>query len=249
MNVAPTDTGGRDQVREINERYRKIVANAVGDGDGGPAAQLRDQEQTYLRYKESAEVTIAQYKRDIEEMCQPVDARALEALLEEHRAAVRAMLLERLLRDLNVRWDPNADCTFSMGKWISVKIDIDGNVDIKGKWSPYKKAFDGSPTFNVNDNFKFDIKDARHVTATASVDQSKNYGPFTGKGSINVGVTYDTETGQTTYPVKIEGKLGVGYKAKYKGQDFGVTCFPGSLKANFDARVVAKDVMDLYNAL
>ena len=249
MNVAPNDSAGRQSVRELNEKYREVVANAVGDGRGGPAENMRYQEQTYLRYKESAETTIAQYKQDIERMCQPVDARALEALLEEHRNAVRSMLLERLLRDLNVSWNPNADCSFSMGKWISVKIDIDGNVEVKGKWSPYQKAFEGSPTFNVNDNFKFDIKDARHITATASVDQSKNYGPFTGKGSINVGVSHDTQTGQTTYPVKIEGKLGVGYKAKYKGQDFGVTCFPGSLKANFDARVVAKDVMDLYNSL
>jgi hypothetical protein len=159
------------------------------------------------------------------------------------------MLLDRLVRDLNVSWDPNADCTFSMGKWISVKVDIDGNVDVKGKWSPLKKAFDGSPTFNVNDKFKFDIKDARHITASVTGERSKNYGPFTGKGTINVGVTYDTKTGQTSFPVSIDSKLGVGYKAKYKGQDFGVTCYPGSLKAKFDARVVAKDVMDLVNAL
>jgi hypothetical protein len=249
MNVAPNDSAGQQYVREINERYRNIVANAVGDGDGGPAEHMRYEEQTYQLYKQNAETAIASYKQWIEEICQPVDARALEALLEEHRAAVRQMLLERLMRDLNVSWDPNADCSFSMGKWISVKIDIDGNVDVKGKWSPLKKAFDGSPTFNVNDKFKFDIKDARHITATASVDKSKNYGPFTGKGSINVGISHDTQTGETTFPVKIEGKLGVGYKAKYKGQDFGVTCYPGSLKANFDARVVAKDVMDLYNAL
>jgi hypothetical protein len=210
---------------------------------------MRYEEQTYQRYKQDAEETIASYKMWIEEICQPVDMRVLEALLEEHRAAVRAMLLDRLIRDLNVSWDPNADCSFSMGKWISVKIDIDGNVDVKGKWSPLKKAFDGSPTFNVNDKFKFDINDARHITATATLEKSKNFGPFTGKGGINVGVSHDTQTGQTTYPVSIDTKLGVGYKAKYKGQDFGVTCYPGSLKAKFDARVVAKDVMDLVNAL
>ncbi|MEX2244122.1 MAG: hypothetical protein WD716_09790 [Fimbriimonadaceae bacterium] len=249
MNVAPNDSAGQQFVRELNQKYNAVVANAVGDGTNGPAERMRFQENWYQIDKQNAETAITSYKQWIEEKCQPVDQRALEALLEEHRDAVRSMLLERLIRDLNVSWDPNADCSFSMGKWISVKIDIDGNVDVKGKWSPLKKAFDGSPTFNVNDKFKFDVKDARHITATATLEQSKNYGPFTGKGGINVGVSHDTQTGETTYPVKIEGKLGVGYKAKYRGQDFGVTCFPGSLKADFDARVVAKDVMDLYNAL
>ncbi len=249
MKVASNDAAGQQFVREINEKYLNVVANAVGDGDNGPAQRLRIQERDYQIDRQNADIEIASYKRWIEETCQPVDARALEALLEEHRSAVRSMLLERLIRDLNVSWDPNADCSFSMGKWISVKVDIDGNVDIKGKWSPLKKAFDGSPTFNVTDKFKFDIKDARHITASVTAEKSKNYGPFTGKGSINVGVSVDTQTGQVSYPVNIESKLGVGYKAKYKGQDFGVTCFPGSLKAKFDARVVAKDVMDLYNAL
>lgn len=248
MKVAPTDASGQEMLLDLNKRYRDVVAKAVGDGDGGPAAMVRHEEQTYAIYKQNAEATIAGYKQWIEELCQPVDQRALEALLEEHRNAVRSMLLDRLLRDLNVSWDPNADCTFSMGKWISVKVDIDGNVDVKGKWSPLKKAFDGSPTFNVTDKFKFDIKDARHITASVTGEKSKNVGPFTGKGTINVGVSYDTKTGQTTFPVSIDTKLGVGYKAKYKGQDFGVTCYPGSLKAKFDARVVAKDVMDLINA-
>ena len=248
MNVAPTDAQGQDMLKDLNKRYRDVVAKAVGDGDGGPAALVRHEEETYQIYKQNAEATISSYKQWIEELCQPVDQRALEALLEEHRNAVRSMLLDRLLRDLNVSWDPNADCTFSMGKWISVKVDIDGNVDVKGKWSPLKKAFDGSPTFNVTDKFKFDIKDARHITASVTGEKSKNYGPFTGKGTINVGVSYDTKTGQTSFPVSIDTKLGVGYKAKYKGQDFGVTCYPGSLKAKFDARVVAKDVMDLINA-
>jgi len=249
MNVAPNDAAGQQYLREMNEKYRNLVADAVGDGTGGPAERMRFQENWYQLDKQNAEASIASYKEWIEEICQPVDARALEALLEEHRNAVRAMLLDRLIRDLNVSWDPNADCSFSMGKWISVKIDIDGNVDVKGKWSPLKKAFDGSPTFDVNDKFKFDIKDARHITATATLEQSKNYGPFTGKGGINVGVSHDTQTGETTFPVSIEGKLGVGYKANYRGQEFGVTCFPGSLKADFDARVVARDIIDLYYAL
>ena len=158
------------------------------------------------------------------------------------------MLLERLIRDLNVSWNPNADCNFSMGKWISIKVDIDGNVDVKGKWSPYKKAFDGSPTFDVNKNFKFEIKDSRHVVVTASADKSMNTGIFNGKAGINVGVSYDTQTGQTSYPVSIGGKLGVGFKKKVGGQEFGLNCYPGELKAKFDARVVAKDVMDYLRA-
>jgi hypothetical protein len=249
MNVAPSDTAGQGYVREINDTYRQIVADAVGDGMGGPSEVVRNYSRTYQIYKQNAETTIATYGRNIEEQCQPVDQRALEQLLEEQKEAVRQMLLERLIRDLNVSWNPNANCTFSMGKWISLKVDIDGNTEVKGKWSPYQKAFEGSPTFNVGDNFKFDIKDTRYISATAGIDKTRNMGPFTGSGGVNVGIQYDTKTGTVTYPVSINTKLGVGYKRKVGGQDFGFTCYPGELKSKFDARVIAKDVMDLYNAL
>ncbi|MEX2244124.1 MAG: hypothetical protein WD716_09800 [Fimbriimonadaceae bacterium] len=249
MNVAPTDTIGKDMVADLNTRYRQIVDNALGAGEDGPAHMLRIQEEAYQVKKQNSEADVAMYKENIESICEPVDLRALEQLMEEHRRAVREMLFERLIKDLNVSWDPNANCTFSMGKWISVKVDIDGNVDVKGKWSPYKKAFDGSPTFEIGDKFKLNIEDISTLSGSVSAEHNKSSGIFTGGGEINVGVSRDPQTGQTTFPVKIEGKLGVGYKTTSRGQEFGVTCYPGSLKADFDARVVARDIIDLYYAL
>jgi hypothetical protein len=249
IKFPPGDAEGQREMADLNERYRDVVANAVGDADNGPAGHVRYQERTFENYSNNAKLSLESYKRWIEEQCQPVDARALEQIIEEYRKAVRDMLLERLLRDLNVSWDPNANCTFSVGKWFSANIDIDGNVKTKGKWSPYKKAFDGSPSFDLGNKFKFDIKDARYVTVSVGHDASKGYGPFTGKAGINAGVQYDTQTGTVTYPVDINASLGIGVKTKFRGQEFGISCVPGSLKAKFDARTVAKDVMDYWNAL
>ena len=36
----------------------------------------------------------------------------------------------------------------------------------------------------------------------------------------------------------------IGLQKTIKGQKYGVACYPGELRAKFDARIVAKDAMD-----
>jgi hypothetical protein len=205
---------GQEWVRDLNKRYRDLVAQAVGEGDGGPAARIRHEAETYRMYKQNAETSIGQYGNDIAERCEPVDRKVFEQLLEEQRKATSEMLLERLIRDLNAEWDPNAKCSLSCGKWISITVDIDNNVKFGGKWEPYKKAFEGSPTWDLGKYFKSGIKDGRYVVVNLSADQSGNYGPFTGKAGVTAGMQVDPRTGKIDLPVSASAKLGFGFKKK-----------------------------------
>jgi len=110
--------------------------------------------------------------------------------------------------------DPNAKCSLSCGKWISITVDIDNNVKFGGKWEPYKKAFEGSPTWDLGKYFKSGIKDGRYVVVNLSADQSGNYGPFTGKAGVTAGMQVDPRTGKIDLPVAASAKLGFGYKKK-----------------------------------
>ena len=98
-------------------------------------------------------------------------------------------------------------------------------------------------------NFKVNFKDGEFVGASAGVDRSAKYGPFTGKGSATFGMAWDSKTGTWKYPVEFGGTLGFGLKTRRKGADgkeedaFGFECIPGKARIRFDARVVAKDAM------
>lgn len=236
-------------VAEMNKQYTNLVQIAVGNGDGGPSANMKYQAETYSGYRTAAESAIRAEKEIIERTCQPVDQRALLQLIEEQKKAVSDMLLERLLRDLNARWNPNANCTLSVGKWFSMTIDIDGNTKFGGKWAPYKKAFDGSPTFDGPGNSKINLSE-KSLSWTASKEYSKSGGIFTGKAGVTGGASIDPKTGKLSFPVNVSAKLGLGFKGKTRGgQEFGLTCFPGEFEAKFDARVIAQDAINYAKSL
>jgi hypothetical protein len=240
----------QEWVAELNKLFVETVHMAVGSGDGGAAQQVKEEGERYQLYRANAETAIGQYKRTIEEMCQPVDQRVLEQLLEEHRRAVSAMLLERLLRDFNAKWNPNANCNFKVGKWFSMNVDIDGNVEFGGRWGNMLKAMGGEKlVFEGPGSSKIDLNE-KSIGWTAKKEVERNGGIFTGSGEVTGGIAIDPKTGQVSFPVKVEAKLGVGFKRKTKdGTEYEFSCYPGEFEAKFDVRVIAADAAKYLQSL
>lgn len=206
---------GQESLKALNEQYRRLVDMSVRNGSGGPAARLDREARTFQIYRDNAGTALESYKSRIEETCEPVDRKVLEQLVGEHRKAVSEMLWDKLVKDLNAEWDPNASCTLGVGKWFQASIDIEGKKSFGGKWALGKRAFSQGESLEIGRNYKSNwSKEGDFNGVSVTVEGAGKAGGATGKAGITAGVQWNEKSGGWDFPVEVSGTVGLGYKSK-----------------------------------
>jgi hypothetical protein len=239
--------------------YLALLDSAVGggrEGEGsGPGYLVQHEAESFRSQKQEAEERHARLAGTIEETCEPVDRRVFEQLAEEQRTAVESMLLERLLRDFDAEWDPTMSCSVKLGEHFQVGIDDTGKLSVGGKWNWLKNKYPSADhvpdEIELARHHKFNFKDGAFVGASAGLEGSAKYGPFTGKGSMTMGVAWNSQKNQWDYPVELGGTLGIGFSTKKKDpkQNISAACYPGKARVKFEARAVARDAYEYVRSL